>query len=67
MIRGGPDRDTIRGGSGKDALFGEADNDILDACDRARDKSVSGGPGGNDVARRDNADPSSGIEVRRPC
>ena len=56
-ISGGPDRDTIRGAGGKDELFGEADNDKLNACDGARDKTVSGGPGGNDVVRRDNDRP----------
>jgi Ca2+-binding RTX toxin-like protein len=67
VIKGGPDRDAIRGSGGKDNLFGEADNDKLNACDGARDDAVAGGPGGNDVVRRDNVDPSSGNEVRRPC
>jgi Ca2+-binding RTX toxin-like protein len=66
-IHGGPDRDTIVGGTGKDRMFGEAANDALNACDKARDTTVSGGPGGNDVVRRDGVDPSSGNEVRRPC
>lgn len=66
-LHGGPDRDRINGGSGKDELFGEAANDTLNACDGIRDRKVSGGTGGNDVVRRDNVDPSSGIEVRRPC
>ena len=57
----------IIGGRDKDGLFGEAGTNTLNACDDARDKAVSGGPGGNDVVRRDNVDPSSGNEVRRRC
>jgi Ca2+-binding RTX toxin-like protein len=60
---GGPGGDEIVGGDQKDVLRGEEDNDKILAKDGAKD-TVSGGPGGNDRARRDaGLDVVSGIET----
>jgi Ca2+-binding RTX toxin-like protein len=63
MLVGGPGDDVLIGGLGRDTLLAGTGSDQLLARDGARD-SLDGGAG-NDLARTDGRDRTTGIERRR--